>query len=668
MPRRINSAATWLAPSAACACAGALAAGTVEAVGASDVFGGFASIGFLALVVWPALFVLSAIARGLYAAWQPHGLGLVDEDGGAPRLVGWLLVVLLGALFMAWAMFQATWVMNAWTAFKPLTMSFVMPVIAIAAGLVAVAVSRPLARLLAHLARKADRKADRKAPGRSRLTPRNVIAGFLLAGAAAAYLVWRLTVKPRIGPIDLSPLHAPIVAIVVTLAAHAAWRFVPKKPLVGAVLGLLTAASLASALVAVRARPSLTLEIWGDQPIAGVAIENLFDLDAIRARISLAEFRPVDKPDSPHPDIILITIDTVRADHTPPYGGTADMPILRELGARGTTFLYAFAPSNVTRRSIPSIVTGLQPNRVRGRVVGWALRIDPRHVLLAERLRAGGYETAGFMCCKGFYGEEARTGLSRGLEHLHVEANGVRLGKAARAWLDQRERTNPTKPLFLWMHILEPHNWTGGVTEALNDDDRRRMYDRSLTAADGILREVVGAFADRSPSRAPIFVVTADHGEGLGEHGAPYHSTDLYNSQIRVPLVLAGPGIKPSHRIAETVSLTDLTPTLLDLAGFHPPTNQIDGRSVADLATGARLGAPEQGVAFAAMIKDRSNPGGVTAIVRGAWKLIDNGVSYELYDVKADPNELTNLYAQKPNLAAELRKLLSERVRLGDPF
>jgi hypothetical protein len=664
VPRRIKSAASWLAPSAACACVGALAAGALEAVHASDVFGAIASIGFLALVAWPALFVLSAITRGIYTAWQPQALGLVEEDGGAPRLVGWLLVVLLGCLLMAWAMFQATWVMNAWTAFKPLTLSFVMPVVAIAAGLVAVAASRPAARLLTHLARKADRKRD----GRSRLTPRNVIAGFVIAGAAVTYVVWRITVKPRIGPIDLSVLHAPVVAIAALVAAHAAWRFVPRKPIVGGVLGVLTAGSLASALVAVQARPSLTLEIWGDQPIAGVAIENLFDLDAIRARISLAEFRPVDKPGSPHPDIILITIDTVRADHTPPYGGTADMPILKELGARGTTFLYAFAPSNVTRRSIPSIVTGLQPNRVRGRVVGWALRIDPRHVLLAERLRAGGYETAGFMCCKGFWGDEARTGLSRGLEHLHIEANGTRLGKAARAWLDKRERAGTAKPLFLWMHILEPHNWTGGVTETLNDDDRRRMYDRALTAADGILREVVGAFSERAPARAPIFVITADHGEGLGEHGAPYHSTDLYNSQIRVPLVIAGPGIKPSHRIAETVSLTDLTPTLVELAGFQPPTQQIDGRSVADLVTGARLGAPEQGVAFAAMIKDRSNPGGVTALVRGAWKLIDNGVSYELYDVKADPNELTNLYAQKPNLAAELRKLLSERATRGDPF
>ena len=91
----------------------------------------------------------------------------------------------------------------------------------------------------------------------------------------------------------------------------------------------------------------------------------------------------------------------------------------------------------------------------------------------------------------------------------------------------------------------------------------------------------------------------ADHGEGLGDHGQPYHSTDLYDSQIRVPLVIAGPGIAP-HHVGETVSLTDLTPTLVELAGFEPPRGaSIDGRSLADLATGRRIPEADRGIAFA---------------------------------------------------------------------
>jgi arylsulfatase A-like enzyme len=133
---------------------------------------------------------------------------------------------------------------------------------------------------------------------------------------------------------------------------------------------------------------------------------------------------------------------------------------------------------------------------------------------------------------------------------------------------------------------------------------------------------------------------------------------------------MTGPGIRVLQRVQETVSLTDLTPTIVELAGFTPPVEKLDGRSIADLATGARIGNPTEGVAFAAMIKDRSNPGGVTAIMRGNWKLIDNGVSYELYDFKADPNEKLNRYghASTKAVAEELRKLLAHRAAGRDPF
>src|SRR5262249_27268671 len=148
------------------------------------------------------------------------------------------------------------------------------------------------------------------------------------------------------------------------------------------------------------------------------------------------------------------------------------------------------------------------------------------------------------------------------------------------------------------------------------------------------------------------------------------HSTDLYNAQIRVPFVIAGPGIVAQH-VAETASLTDLAPTILALAGFvAPPGAAIDGRSLADLATGARPADPEGGVAFAAMIKDRSNPGGITAVIRGRWKLIDTSDHLELYDTRTDPGEHTNAIAEQVRLASELRRLLDARAAEADvsPF
>jgi arylsulfatase A-like enzyme len=282
---------------------------------------------------------------------------------------------------------------------------------------------------------------------------------------------------------------------------------------------------------------------------------------------------------------------------------------------------------------------------------------------------AGGYETAGFVCCYGFWGADFRTGLQRGLQTLVIEPNGRELAKQGHAWLAEREKRKGNKPLFLWMHLLEPHNWQQGQGVPNSEEEKRRFYDRALASTDAMAVELLGALANRPPEQAPIVIITADHGEGLGDHGQPYHSTDLYNSQIHVPFVIAGPGIRPGH-ILETVSLTDLTPTILELAGFQAPTGSgMDGRSVADLATGQRVSLELGGVAFAAMIKDRSNPGGLTAIVRGPWKLIE-GASQELYNVRADPQEKANVITTHLSTWDELKKLLQKHKDAADrsPF
>jgi choline-sulfatase len=663
-------AARWLAPSVATACAGALAGGAVEGAWVGDALGGVAAAGFFALLAVPLLVIASVSARGLWLAWRPAELGLVEDGGGAPRLAAWLLVIVFGSLALAWAMFQGTWLLERWTTFKPLPVSYGEPMIAIVATLTIVLVSRPVVRVLTFVLRKLDARRRRRAR-KTLLAPLRVVLATGVLAIIVAVVIWFVVVLPRVGTLAIAPLAAAALAMVATAFAHAALRG-PRSRLVGGTLVGATVGAIAVALVAWQARPALVLAIWGDRPLAGLAVDTLFDLDAIRDRLPAAAMRPVDKPGAAHPDILLITIDTVRADHTPPYGGRADMPTLKDLGTRGAVFDWAFSPSNVTRRSIPSMVIGVAPNRVHGRVVGWALRVDPRHVLVAERLRAGGYETAGFMCCGGIWGKDARTGLSRGLDYLELEPheNGVTLAKRARAWLEAREQRHPDRPLFMWMHILEPHNWHQTSGTPHSPDEARRFYDQTLTLSDGMLAQVLAAFSARDSAHAPIVIVTADHGEALGDHGQPYHSTDLYDSQIHVPLVIAGPNI-PARHVNETVSLTDLTPTLVELAGFVPPTGpDIDGRSFADLALGQRSGQGEGGTAFAAMIKDRSNPGGIVAVVRGRDKLIDTGSSLELYDVHADPDERSDLIMAKANLAESLKGLLKSLVDKGkqSPF
>ncbi len=639
-----------------------MVAGVYEAAGLGDPLAMLATVGFFAILTAPVLLVLGVVVRGLIAAWGPRELGaqLTEPGGGMPRLAGWVAALMVSALALAWIMFQGTWQLAAWTAFKPLTVGFLEPLIAVGGALVLLALARPLARLFTALAQRLDRRWLRNRPERRSLfTPLPIFGAAAVLSIVAAYVLWRIVVKPRVGTVDTSIGYSPVLAILAAIAIHIAWPRLGKARIpVGASAGGLLVAAVAFAVVTVTSDPSRTLEIWGDRPLAGVAIERLFDLDRIRADISLSQFRPVDRPGSAHPDIVLVTIDTVRADRTPPYGGPAEMPVLKGLGDRGAVFSWAFAPSNVTRRSIPSMVIGAAATRIKGRVVGWALRVDPRHVLVAERLLAAGYETAGFMCCRGFYDPEVRTGLQRGIEHLAIEPNGRVLGKAAHDWVNAREKRPGNRPLFMWVHILEPHNWEVGNGTPHDDAEKYKLYDRSLTIADQILTEVLAGFSDRPPDKAPIVIVTADHGEALGDHGQPNHSTDLYNSQIRVPLVVAGPGIKPGL-VPETVSLTDMVPTLIELAGFEAPRGpSIDGRSIADLLTGKRVPSPDAGTAFAAMIKDRSNPGGVVAIVSGRWKLIEAGGVYELYDLHSDPNEQGNLYSVRTEIAAQMRKLL----------
>src|SRR5262249_29711472 len=148
---------------------------------------------------------------------------------------------------------------------------------------------------------------------------------------------------------------------------------------------------------------------------------------------------------------------------------------------------------------IPSLVLGLQPNRVRGRVVGWSLRIDPRYVLLAERFESAGYDTAGFLCCDGFWGSEFHTGLSRGIQHMELEHDGNKLSELGRKWIAAREATHPQKPLFVWMHLIEPHNWLENQFAPRDDADRKRIYNLSLTASDWMAQQLVSAFSHRAP-------------------------------------------------------------------------------------------------------------------------------------------------------------------------
>ncbi len=644
--------------------AAAIVAGAMEAgVAGLGLVAALTAIGFAALFVGPALLVAAVAARLIFRSWWPRVQLLIDEDGNAHRFAAALLVGLVAIATLSMIGFQVIWRLFRATQFGPHVVAVGNALVMGISGIIIVAgapiIYDATARSFANLGQRWQRRT------RHRLFVLNhVLVGSLVCSGAATYASWRFIALPSLGPLDLSILVYPASAVF-TLAVFSLLfaRVGPRRQtrlLIGGGITATTAACIALALVSLKQWPAVTLDVWAQCPVSGLGIDRQFDIENVRRLLPLTAFRPTAVPGAKHPNILLITIDTFRADRTPFYGGPAKMPALQNLANRGVVFDWAFAPGNVTRRSMPSMFIGAAATRVRGRVTGWSLKLDPRHVTLAERLQQAGYRTAAFVCCDTFWGPKAETGWDRGIEHLGIDRNGDKLTDLAVAWLTQQTAStapgNPTQaPTFMWLHYLEPHNWT---TELVKDNDRRSPYDTVLTKVDAMVGRLLDAAAAQPADQQPLIIVTGDHGESLFEHGTNYHSTDLFNTQIRVPLIIAGPGL-PAIRVSEAVSGTDLLPTILELAGFVPPTsNDIDGRSLADLAQRRRESDFFGGYAFAAMIRDRSSPGGQRAVVQGPWKLYQRGDALELYNYRDDPSELTNLATARPEVVAKMQSLL----------
>jgi hypothetical protein len=302
------------------------------------------------------------------------------------------------------------------------------------------------------------------------------------------------------------------------------------------------------------------------------------------------------------PTIVLISVDALRADRLGAYGYRRRTPALDALAARGVRFASAFTSCPSTRCAIPALHSG---------------RYHPADSTptLAAALHDRGYATAAITCCDRFSGASDRLA---GFDHIDASADGVRLQRAgqsnaaavvdrALAWLARPSAA----PRFLWVHLYEPHSpYEAPAGPDLGDSDSDR-YDREVAFADAQIGRLVAAVPDA------VVVVTADHGEELGEHGIRFHARSLYNQVIRIPLVIAGPAIAP--RVIDTpVSLVDVMPTLAELGGAAIPRG-VAGVSLAGALHGAA--APARPVVVE-LPHDRQIKRDMAAVIVPPYKVI----------------------------------------------
>jgi arylsulfatase A-like enzyme len=392
-------------------------------------------------------------------------------------------------------------------------------------------------------------------------------------------------------------------------------------------------------------------------------------------------------------NLLLISLDTLRADHLGCYGyGRPTSPFLDSLAAEGVVFDRAFSAAPWTLPSHASLFTGLYPSQHGVKNEGFSVPKDV--VTLPQSLAERGFATAAVVSAHFL---APRYGLDRGFERYIVVPTNPRHGGAATtvsahglAWLAKETR----RPFFLFLHYMDIHSdyaaaprfealfsapYQGPVDGstrqlraftrkqiAFDAADRSRLvdlYDAEIRQLDAALESLFAKLREQGALEHTLVVVTADHGEELFEHGGVLHGQSHYQELLHVPLILVGPGLPKGVRIATPVSLVDLAPTLLAL--FEAPAPPVlAGRDLAPLWRSGDAGWPERDL-FAEADRTVERRDTERAVIHGNWKLVlhrDTGAR-ELYDLSADPHEQVNLAdtnaAQAAQLADELTATLA---------
>jgi arylsulfatase A-like enzyme/HEAT repeat protein len=345
-------------------------------------------------------------------------------------------------------------------------------------------------------------------------------------------------------------------------------------------------------------------------------------------------------------DILLITVDALRADHVGAYGyGRPTTPNVDRLAAEGVRFERAYCATPHTSYSVTSLLTGkyMRPLLLQG------LGADSE--TWADLLRRYGYRTAAFYPPAIFFIDTERFAdfdqRQLGFEYqkrefLEGEPRAAQVSQYLRS-LESDSRA------FVWLHLFgphEPYEVHGEFGFGESDVDR---YDSEIRATDETIGKVVAEFRAQRP--AGIVIVTADHGEEFGDHGGRYHGSSVYEEQVRVPLVISAPGVAPKV-VAQPVQTTDLLPTVLSVLEI-PTRPRIRGRDLSPLLTNQPEPAGQAGFAFAETDEQ-------SMLAEGSARLLclRRVGACQLFDVERDPGQTRDVSRDHPEIFERLRQRL----------
>jgi arylsulfatase A-like enzyme/Flp pilus assembly protein TadD len=370
----------------------------------------------------------------------------------------------------------------------------------------------------------------------------------------------------------------------------------------------------------------------------------------------------------PAPNVVVITIDTLRADHLGCYGyKQIKTPNIDALAAEGSRFEHAYTPVPVTLPAHTVIFTGTYP-MLSGVHDFSANKLSPQQATLASVLKEHGYATGAVI---GSAVLDSRFGLNHGFDFYYDHFDFSRLEESN---LDEMERPgsvvadetldwlgrNYRKKFFLWMHLYDPH-YPYRPPAPYNEEYASHPYDGEIAFADAQVGRLLRFLKAKNLYENTLIVLAGDHGESLGEHGEKTHGFFIYNATLHVPLIFRLPENQGPKLVSALASLADVMPTVLGILKLQVP-RQVQGQSLLSLLRGKTQEEPRSLYSESFLPRLHFNWSELRGLQTANYHFID-APKPELYDLSKDPGETRNLFPQKRAVAEEIRVKLARLIR-----